>query len=1160
MDFSKKIMYGKRTLLFTAMVFACLGICIGMFMHVFAETPKLVFTGVRMQSAADGSVQALVDVNLREYEGMGVGFTMSYDKNIVEPSNITDNQPLTAKDTTGSFLLINGKYFPQKSMLNLSSFNKEGEVEGRITTNPGIPDDKNGDYIFDKKFDGESSTNPNVYKYINANTPEGLKVATLSFRVKDPQAFAKLDKDGLEQVFSIKNGADGKKAFDISYVDITKHPPEVFYNEDENLGFEFQLENTISKVLVAKGSSIEVSAAEIYKNGTENDLIDYLNAHMRDVVVQYADGASVMDKIRWGENNFTFEDVQNSSTWHVKGGEKAAYRIKQNYNDEVKVEILLKVRPVNIIGYKVDKEFIAYRQDNKPTKKEDLQLPKKVKTIFDRVVPGHLDYKINILGGWKQESSPNDKDFFDADAPKGEYKFVGDVDLVNLPPWATIKEEKARAVRVINDIDIPDLDNNKISAVVEDDGTLVVTVEKLGTLTYLHDDTTFEIKMPNGQVIDRSAFNKPNKGIYEEKINYPGSGQAQIKIRTGVTKNAMQEALQSYINMGKRLGRYGISAKIPDNFRTNESSFSTEPRRNVYTGGDVTEDGLTGYHFDYSGVKKDLFPFHKGDVLLNTVNLPGSDVVDTTYMGTDGKEPGKLGTITVDAWTKVSGDPDSVGDVVVYKGILSTTEYSAYGKVENLVSDKKFVKISVRVKEERPQTEQEEKIDNIDDFTFNTQRVGYSSGDIQSKDFLIENIGEGDIRGLNVTFDAAGEGAFRVVQKPVYYLNKGERTEFVIAPREGLPSGRYTGKVTVSSNRTSNLRSFYVNFTVSDTDIYKVEIRVNDPKQGKAVVVGGMMFKKGDTVTIKATPNSGYRFSRWTQSHPGDQVAFTSDLSKDTTFIMPGNDVIITANFAEEGTSDLYKISYGNSPYGLIMNDDSLSEDQKSEYKKSFDDHKNTFIDSKVPKNGVANIRYREEAWGAKGKTYKNYDKDEHALFIYNGQSFKDPGLSDVKDSKGNAVASVSVSKKITVDVIGDPAEVSLHKMFKNVAAQTIDLGTGYEESEISALKDLVIRPGVYEMEYKFNDYDGRPVTVKRAIIVLSKRGDVNIDKKSDTEDAKYISEKYRNRLPFEYLSVYEAGARLYKYRICDFNGDGNVNAVDAKMLKKPVVYKEYYM
>ena len=82
------------------------------------------------------------------------------------------------------------------------------------------------------------------------------------------------------------------------------------------------------------------------------------------------------------------------------------------------------------------------------------------------------------------------------------------------------------------------------------------------------------------------------------------------------------------------------------------------------------------------------------------------------------------------------------------------------------------------------------------------------------------------------------------------------------------------------------------------------------------------------------------------------------------------------------------------------MNDDSLSEDQKSEYKKSFDDHKNTFIDSKVPKNGVANIRYREEAWGAKGKTYKNYDKDEHALFIYNGQSFKDPGLSDVKDSK----------------------------------------------------------------------------------------------------------------------------------------------------------------
>ena len=138
-------------------------------------------------------------------------------------------------------------------------------------------------------------------------------MATLSFRVKDPQAFAKLDKDGLEQVFSIKNGADGKKAFDISYVDITKHPPEVFYNEDENLGFEFQLENTISKVLVAKGSSIEVSAAEIYKNGTENDLIDYLNAHMRDVVVQYADGASVMDKIRSPTSRRVFRELKSFS-------------------------------------------------------------------------------------------------------------------------------------------------------------------------------------------------------------------------------------------------------------------------------------------------------------------------------------------------------------------------------------------------------------------------------------------------------------------------------------------------------------------------------------------------------------------------------------------------------------------------------------------------------------------------------------------------------------------------------------------------------------------------------------------------------------------------------------------------------------------------------
>lgn len=60
----------------------------------------------------------------------------------------------------------------------------------------------------------------------------------------------------------------------------------------------------------------------------------------------------------------------------------------------------------------------------------------------------------------------------------------------------------------------------------------------------------------------------------------------------------------------------------------------------------------------------------------------------------------------------------------------------------------------------------------------------------------------------------------------------------------------------------------------------------------------------GDTITLSAQANTGYRFTNWTTSNGG---TFEDSNSVSTTFTMPANDVTVTANFESipTGTSDI---------------------------------------------------------------------------------------------------------------------------------------------------------------------------------------------------------------------------------------------------------------
>lgn len=82
-------------------------------------------------------------------------------------------------------------------------------------------------------------------------------------------------------------------------------------------------------------------------------------------------------------------------------------------------------------------------------------------------------------------------------------------------------------------------------------------------------------------------------------------------------------------------------------------------------------------------------------------------------------------------------------------------------------------------------------------------------------------------------------------------------------------------------------------------------------------------FSAGDVVDIVATPRAGYQFYGWTSN--SSSVVFSNTYSYATSFIMPANDVVITANFvaSNAGGSDSYypgTTGGGASQYYVLFN------------------------------------------------------------------------------------------------------------------------------------------------------------------------------------------------------------------------------------------------
>lgn len=271
-------------------------------------------------------------------------------------------------------------------------------------------------------------------------------------------------------------------------------------------------------------------------------------------------------------------------------------------------------------------------------------------------------------------------------------------------------------------------------------------------------------------------------------------------------------------------------------------------------------------------------------------------------------------------------------------------------------------------------------------------------------------------------------------------------------------------------------------------------------------------------------------------------------------------------------------LHYGNSPYGMIMNDTAIT--NKTAAKKAFVDNGYSFrgltagVPHAVLENNLKETRYWTEAWvdvdgrydpesGIGMELYdpeKNLDLSDRAFFAILTQSFQDPGIESVLDSSGRP-ADVSAAT-IAVKAITLVADEALSDRFAGpdpgdaaaVAARTVALSLGGAGETVDAgwAAEHALRPGLYELEYTLADYDGtRTLTVTRPFVILAPVGDVNGDGAVTTgAGSDEAAVKGRVTAPLGYTAEHYEAAAIFKFRTCDVNNDRNINNIDANTIR----------
>lgn len=239
------------------------------------------------------------------------------------------------------------------------------------------------------------------------------------------------------------------------------------------------------------------------------------------------------------------------------------------------------------------------------------------------------------------------------------------------------------------------------------------------------------------------------------------------------------------------------------------------------------------------------------------------------------------------------------------------------------------------------------------------------------------------------------------------------------------------------------------------------------------------------------------------------------------------------------------ELNYGNSPYGMIMNESTWDDAKKEQAKTSFNSA-NRFSSSYLP-SGASTKLYSPKAWNNSIDSEINLDRNDYSIFIYNKKPFKDPGFKAV-DSMGDTIQDEKITRSIIVDRM--PANNFNAMKDDNVIKETIkitDKTSQYTFTELSAGKS--IRPGVYDMSYSFNDTKtGETITAIRKVVLLWTLGDADLSTIRNAADSSSTT-SYVKGVSRPLTGVNSITGNLYLYRIIDADKSGIINAADASTI-----------
>ncbi len=326
-------------------------------------------------------------------------------------------------------------------------------------------------------------------------------------------------------------------------------------------------------------------------------------------------------------------------------------------------------------------------------------------------------------------------------------------------------------------------------------------------------------------------------------------------------------------------------------------------------------------------------------------------------------------------------------------------------------------------------------------------------------------------------------------------------------------------------------------------------------------------YKSGDrtqTLSVYTVPAPGALTTMADGTKPLDLAV--------TTPAAPTNDFDIVVTAPDGTSSQTYtlhiqrlakaeiKLNYGNSPYGMIMKDPDVNtanaaygktdaeKDTWREAAKTEFNTGNKFTAGYTPLNAPTDKTYTVTAWTRSTDSTVianpdvNMDRNEYAIFIYNGKTFKDPGFTAI-NSLGETVDAANVTRTMTVNRMNGTGDAA----WTNVTAETdftlTENASGFI-TNVTSETSRMIRPDIYEITYTFTDYDGTTKTATRKVVVLNLIGEVTCDGSYGPDDGNRIHAKVGGT---EFTATGRSG-ELLTFRIADVSSDGSVAPDDGNL------------